>query len=241
MSNRYFLPKDYQGNEARITFDNETETYWDARRLGNSLRYQHQVYALASKLISEHSFQTVFDVGCGPASKLAWLHSRHPDVHFTGFDQPNAIAFCLKHYDWGEWRADDFDHPEPFGQSEKADLIICSDVIEHLTDPDHLLDYVMQRIKPDGMVLFSTPDRERLYSKISKKPRNPYHIREWAALEFISYLRNYGFEIVHTEHQLPVRMAVTKTFWAQVVRRAFRGQSIFYNFVCLVTLAHKKK
>ncbi|MBV7257571.1 class I SAM-dependent methyltransferase [Pacificimonas sp. WHA3] len=241
MSNRYFLPSDYQGNEARLTFDTQEATYWDEKRLGISLRYQHQVYALASKLIFENGFQTVFDVGCGPASKLAWLHDRHPEVEFTGFDQPNAIAFCKDRYAWGNWVGDDFDSPAEAHPEQKADLVISSDVIEHLTDPDRLLDYVKRRLKPNGVALFSTPDRARLYNEDSKRPRNPYHIREWTAEEFKSYLSDSGFKIVRSEHQLPVRVAWTRTFRDQVLRRALKGQSLFYNFACVTQLADEEK
>jgi 2-polyprenyl-3-methyl-5-hydroxy-6-metoxy-1,4-benzoquinol methylase len=37
-------------------------------------------------------------------------------------------------------------------------LMVCSDVIEHVKDPDELLDYVEFTVRPDRMV-FSTPDR----------------------------------------------------------------------------------
>lgn len=241
MSQRYFLPDDYEGNKARLTFDSQNETYWDEKRLGISLRYQHHVYALASKLISENRFRRVFDVGCGPASKLAWLHSRHPEVEFTGFDQPNAISFCKSRYNWGTWVADDFDSPAHTDLKDKADLIISSDVVEHLTDPDSLLKYVKRLLAPHGLALFSTPDRERLYGKPSKRPRNPYHIREWAAEEFKAYLIDSGFTIVRSEHQLPVKVDLTRTFRDQVLRRALKGESLFYNFACLVRLTDQEK
>lgn len=233
-SANYFLPADYQGNLDRITFDESEGEYWDQDRLAISMKYQFGVYAFASRLIKRRRCKTVFDIGCGPGGKLSWLHRQHPKVQFTGFDQPNAIAFCQKQYDWGHWISDDFDHPRPIEDGEQADLVVCSDVIEHVSEPDRLLDYIGKRIARGGVALLSTPDRARLYDEESLRPSNRYHMREWAADEFESYLADRGYRVLKIFHQLPVRIQLGRVFYSQVVQRFIRGQSTKYNLVCLV-------
>jgi SAM-dependent methyltransferase len=126
---------------------------------------------------------TVYDVGCGSAYKLINYLGKFKTV---GFDLPKTVKFLNERYPDRSWFEIDF-----CGQNmPEADLVICADVIEHVLDPDQLLARVAA--VAGKYIILSTPDRNLLYSLSSPfrhgPPRNPWHIREWAFVEFERYI-----------------------------------------------------
>jgi len=93
--------------------------------------------------------------------------------------------------------ADDFEHPT-YSSETQYDLIVCSDVIEHMEDPDMLLSYIKKFAHKDGTILFSTPERDVLRGKDNMHSPNRDHIREWNKEEFTRYLTSRGFTILGT-------------------------------------------
>ena len=59
----------------------------------------------------------------------------------------------------------------PFGDGE-FDLIVSFETIEHVPDPETVLDELARVLKPGGLLLVSTPNRD-VYT-----PGNPFHLRE---------------------------------------------------------------
>lgn len=77
-----------------------------------------------------------------------------------------------------------------------TDSIICSDVIEHIKDPDQLIQFI--RFIQSETIIFSTPEREaNAGQKDYGPPENPSHFGEWNADEF----RNYFSQWFHIEEQ----------------------------------------
>lgn len=125
----------------------------------NAAVYQQAVYQYARQVVTQHSLQGVIDLGCGYATKL--IEQLGPVCEeIVGVDQDHSISHCIqKHGDRGVWVIDDFEKPRhSFGRT--FDLVIASDVIEHLVDPDHLFTYIEGLSHPGTWVLLSTP-RER--------------------------------------------------------------------------------
>jgi len=58
------------------------------------------------------------------------------------------------------------EQPLPF-QDSFFDLVICGEIIEHLFDPDHLLDEVHRVLKPNGAAVFTTPNLAAWYNRIA--------------------------------------------------------------------------
>ena len=168
----YFLPKDYRCNRA-ATYDVEDARYWNRARLENSLAYQAAVYQWAIQLIRDRGLTSVADFGCGIAAKLAKLHAALPAIDVWGLDQPNAVAMCRRHYDFGNWFELDLDRPAAL-PPRQFDLVVSSDVIEHLDNPDQLLDAIRGAVHEHSIVLLSTPDRVRLRG--ANNQRSPQRI-----------------------------------------------------------------
>ena len=77
----------------------------------------------------------------------------------------------------------------------KFDIVLCADVVEHLADPNPCIEFIKTHMKPDGVALISTPERERLYGKHQLKSGHPCHVREWNYREFSAYLTSREFTI----------------------------------------------
>lgn len=157
-------------------------------------QFQDEVYESARKLCVEKGYKTVLDIGCGSAFKLVKYFR---DKKFVGLDLEPNLSFIRDKYPLYDFRESDFNSPP----KESFDLIICSDVIEHLLEPDDLLAFICQ-IDFKHLVL-STPERGAIQKlqrsfgwdiKTDGPPRNLMHIREWSFDELREYLLQ-SFEI----------------------------------------------
>ncbi len=228
----YFLPAGYAINPA-VSFDQSDDVYWDQGRVNNSLAYQAAAYRWALALIRQRGLSSVADVGCGSAAKLSWLHSCVPEIDAWGLDQPNAIALCQAHYNFGNWFPINLDRPESL--PDKAfDLIVSSDVIEHLEDPDKLLAAIRSMSHHETLVLISTPERVRLRGARCLYSPNPYHVREWSFEEFSAYLRSRGAQILGHKVMPAFDMFQSIRFLRRALRRWLGFKSIAYNQVVLM-------
>ena len=170
----YCLPENY--------VERKTVNYCDQR--GRTEEYQKEVYEVARQVAEKLHCRSVLDFGCGSGFKLM---KNFPDLIRLGIDLPPTVAWLRKNYPNEEWS--DSQTPAP-----GFDLMIASDVIEHLEDPKMLVDYCYA--SEPKVIIISTPDRAlRPRHEQLGPPRNPMHYREWAFDEFANYLSQY-FNII---------------------------------------------
>ena len=77
--------------------------------------------------------------------------------------------------------------------SRKLDIYICSDVIEHIHNPNDLAQFLLS-LKFKAYVI-STPKREARKHFLGP-PVNTHHVREWTLHESKMYLESLGFRVV---------------------------------------------
>jgi 2-polyprenyl-3-methyl-5-hydroxy-6-metoxy-1,4-benzoquinol methylase len=70
----------------------------------------------------------------------------------------------------------------PFGDAT-FDRVVCFEAIEHVTDPDAVLDELCRVLQPGGVLILSTPNRD------VDVPGNPHHAFEYTPTELIAALR----------------------------------------------------
>lgn len=73
-------------------------------------------------------------------------------------------------------------------QTNRFDVVICFQLIEHIQDDKTLLSEIFRVLKPGGKLLLTTPN------KVMSLTRNPYHMREYQSEEFRKLIGSY-FEI----------------------------------------------
>jgi SAM-dependent methyltransferase len=179
----YFLPEGY------IERLGATQSY----DIGGNDEWQDEVYREASILAKVLGLQTVLDFGCGSGFKLMKYFDEFATV---GIDLAPTVARLNMKYPYRKWGV--------VGKSITMlpDLLICSDVIEHVDDPDDLLS-LLKSLHPKWLVI-STPDRGLMaenpkWTKALGPPGNGCHVREWAFSEFRKYINSH-FEVVRHFH-----------------------------------------
>lgn len=184
----YCIKEGYQCNVVDETVSLYEDTVW------NSVHYQAAVYGFAAKIVAENKLESVLDIGCGYGMKLV-RYIFPVCSNIVGVDLQHSINFCEKYHEFGEWFKDDVEKPEVVFD-KRFDLIIASDVIEHLVNPEKLFEYIRQYSNPETFIIFSTPERDEVRGRDSMgPPPNEAHIREWNREEFIAFLKFNGFTI----------------------------------------------
>ena len=152
--------------------------------------WQKEVYEHAAKLTHSNGYKNILDVGCGSGFKLIQFFE---GFNTLGLELVCNLDFLKSTYPQRNWGLSDLQSTPDF----QPDLVICADVIEHLTNPDELLSFLV-RLNA-GHIVLSTPDRSLLYRPWQKRywgpPRNPSHQREWTSREFFRYISD-TFEVV---------------------------------------------
>lgn len=139
-------------------------------------KWQDEIYKYAKDIAVQNDYKTILDFGCGSAFKLIKYFN---DYETIGIDLPQTVEILNKKYPDKIWK-DDLVPTE-------CDVLIASDVIEHMKNPNELLEFI-EKCNPKEIIL-STPDRN-LIQNISKDgpPNNIHHIREWSFEEFARYI-----------------------------------------------------
>jgi SAM-dependent methyltransferase len=193
-SSEYEIRAGYSHRRAYHYFDDRT----------NTDMWQREVYQRAADIMRAERMRSIVDVGCGSAFKLVTLLAEFETV---GVDVSPTYEWLLERYPERRW-VKSF---TPEASRLTADLVICADVIEHVLDPDALLNY-LSSIKPRILIL-SSPDRDLLYGRHQwGPPSNPSHVREWNFAEFEAYVARH-FEIV--EHVISNREQFTQMIVAR--------------------------
>jgi SAM-dependent methyltransferase len=127
-------------------------------------RARRQARMLKDVLRDVASPASIVDIGCGDGAATILAAQVNPGHRIMGLD----------------WSADALRHArsrgltllraevEPAGlpiASGRADVVIMSELIEHLVDPDSVLEEARRVLKPGGTLLLSTPNLAAWYNR----------------------------------------------------------------------------
>jgi SAM-dependent methyltransferase len=140
----------------------------------------------------------VLDAGCGTGYGSAFLGESARNV--LGIDvSGEAIDYARARYGGGnvEFVVGDLQQLER-GDAE-FDAVVAFEVIEHLPHPDRFVAEARRVLKPDGVLVVSTPRADHGH----ERPENPFHEREFARDEFERLLRgSFGRVDVYGQRRL---------------------------------------
>lgn len=178
---RYCMPAGYQDRLSNEAFDNTSANNGQPNTDG----WQKQVYQYARAVANQFGVRTVADVGCGTGFKLM---QEFRGLSTVGYEVEPTLSWLRGKYPSKTWKKSDFS-----GTVVPADLVISSDVVEHIPDPDGFMSYLH---KFDARYyVVSTPDRAMGLATMGP-PRNPSHVREWTHDEFAHYASTHGFNVL---------------------------------------------
>ncbi len=188
----YGIKPGYEHRTVNATLEEEAGDYWNPTRLLLSRYAQYAVYDLAAGLVRERGLKTVLDVGCGLGHKLHDLLNPFADV--TGVDQPSCVEASRQLLPDLSLTSADFEKPDATGLGT-YDLVMSVDVIEHLLDPDMLLDFIRAHCHANSVVVVSTPERDVRRGTSNNRSPKAEHVREWNRAELRAYLDASGFSV----------------------------------------------
>lgn len=119
----------------------------------------------------------ILEIGCGNGNISYQLYRYGHDV--TGIDiSPLTIQHAIEQYgtyDNLRFRVENSEQLNP-GPDDKYDVIVCSEVLEHLYDPDKLISNFTTLLNKNGIAIITVPNgfgpREMLVTKPAQKILN---------------------------------------------------------------------
>ena len=127
-------------------------------------RARRQARMLAAVLRQSAGPAVIIDVGCGDGSVLAVAARDIPAHRFAGLDWSAAAVQRARAKGLTVLRAG-VDPPGLPIVDGAADVVIMSEVIEHLVDPDQAMAEVRRVLRPGGSLLLSTPNLAAWYNR----------------------------------------------------------------------------
>lgn len=151
-----------------LTEDNSPEGYdllWgDGANLqvyraeGNHARDKLKIEIIDQVADAIRAGKRVVDIGCGVGDLLAEVRARQPDVDVCGLDfSPKAIEGARRVLPDGEFRRFVIDRTLPYAD-HSFDIVLCTDVIEHLEYPKAVVAELVRICRPGGTVAVVVPD-----------------------------------------------------------------------------------
>lgn len=150
-------------------------------------------YDFAAKFVSG---KHVVDCACGNGVGTRVFIQRGPLV-IHGFDlDEEAIQYASKHFGKNNVlfkKTSALPLPLPEGS---IDVFICLETLEHIEDDSEFVSEISRVLKPEGLLILSTPNRLITNPGLgfTQKPWNHFHVREYSPLELQAVLEK-NFEI----------------------------------------------
>ena len=127
-------------------------------------RAQRQARMLAAVLQGFAGPAVIVDAGCGDGSALAAAARQNPAHRFAGIDWSGDALRRASALGLTVLRAGVTAPGLPVGDGA-ADVVIMSELIEHLVDPDGAVAEVRRVLRPGGSLLLSTPNLAAWYNR----------------------------------------------------------------------------
>lgn len=152
------------------------------------IAYEHwHRYAFAMSLVAG---KTVLDAACGEGFGAALLSKKAASVNAVDIDAA-SIEHATSRYGSQSnlvFRQADVTQLDSL-PDDSFDVITSFETLEHVMDHDRMLEGFKRVLKPDGLLLVSTPDKKN-YTDASGVV-NPHHVRELYFDEFSSLIDRY--------------------------------------------------
>lgn len=150
---------------------------------------------------SDFSQLKVLDVGCGVGSLSLYLAAQGADV--TGIDvSKRAIRIATQAAQHNNFKNLQFKHQQLKDVTGTFDLIICTEVIEHIPNDSEFAKQLYSKLKPDGYLFLTTPLQSAPLHRLGllkQWDKEVGHIRRYTPQSITEPLQENGFTVQSTE------------------------------------------
>ena len=119
---------------------------------GNQKRLQFLKY-----VIEKSRPNRVLDIGCGIGTHITFPLAKYfPNISFLGVDSDPCSIECARNENTVTNLA--FAHPQELEQDGIFDLIVASEVIEHVEQPEQFLLFLREKMTDEGKLILTLPN-----------------------------------------------------------------------------------
>lgn len=134
----------------------------------------------------------IVDIGCGNGTYLAFLHRMLPHSRVVGIEPSPAAKTAAPPEVADRIITGDLLDVAPTLEPASFDLAICSEVLEHVADPEGSLRCIRTLLKPGGTLLVTVPGGMRYWSSQDEVAG---HLRRFEYDDFRRLLERTGFDV----------------------------------------------
>jgi ubiquinone/menaquinone biosynthesis C-methylase UbiE len=168
-------------------------------RIAETLAMSPKFYRLCASIIAPkirpHSH--VLDIGCGQGWQLAEIRKLRPAAILQGIDiSPKLVMLARERVPGACFQTGDADNL-PYCDAQ-FEVVLMTEVLEHLADPVLALTQIRRVLKPGGWLLMTVPNRDWMryeWYLSSRKAYQPVDDKWYRVAEVQSYLTQAGFVI----------------------------------------------
>jgi SAM-dependent methyltransferase len=187
----------------RISVDLNCETPYsepESRfyRIKRKLMYSN-LLKIIHRYIGKRDFAEILEVGTGSGFLLSFLENKYPNYSFKGIEyDPRLVQLTnskLNRSVVTEGNAEDFYN---FGS---FDLVVSSQVIEHLYSPENFILSAKSVLKENGVLVFTTPNLDCIAKRLLGNKWHGYrfdHVSLKTKKEWDELLVKNGFELIYS-------------------------------------------
>lgn len=166
-------------------YDRKGAYHWDdyfggLRRMNAYTRARYDLVLECARAAHLPVGARILEVGCGDGA-LSGVLGGKLGLAIAGVDTSEKGLALARRMFAERGLSGDFRHITGYDTGfpdASFDLVICSDVIEHVDDPSAMLREIRRLLVAGGRLIITTP------LKFSEKPVDPMHVQEWFATEF---------------------------------------------------------
>ena len=211
-SNNLFELRNYKKNHlskclnCSLVFSNKKPTKEEINDVYSNYNYENhpptEITKLKIKEITEHLFflnkpNNVLDVGCGQALFLDEFKKLGCTTFATEFD--NRLSDIARKK--GHLVVESGLYPK-FKNKEKMDMIIFTEVIEHITEQRNCLPHFHNILSDEGIIYITTPNFSSLERKLFKEKWEficyPEHLCYFTVKTLDSCMNRFGFKKIYS-------------------------------------------
>lgn len=193
------LNRKFYESDPNIGSSNElsiTQYGFEANKIVNPTRY-YLLYKSQLQIIKNFipysESKRILDVGCGDGTILKYVKVFNS---YTGVDiSSTRIKRCKKKFNSPKINFIKYDIVLSFPfKNNIFDVVIASEIIEHVPDPIFFLQECKRVLKKDGVLILSTPISRR-YIEQTDKLYNEQHLYIYSLKQLIFEIQKNGFKI----------------------------------------------
>lgn len=153
------------------------------------------------RLVAATQSHTLLDVGCGEGFVVAFLKTQLPETDIVGIDLSETVLACAREH---------FGHLAAFRQANIyqlpfLDTVVCTEVLEHLHDPDRAVCELKRVARRDVVITVPLEPYFKWLNRLGQwlsVSGDPGHVQFWDRDGFEAFIHHHFPEAVITRKHI---------------------------------------